>query len=143
MDFWIYLDKESESQGQREKGPSTSVFCALWERKAAVTATELGDQAAPNPTVPMGLLQLGTRSLVSGKMLKLGSSWRDKLSVPRSLSFGALSSSGMKVDLRPLPGWTASSLNNKEKAPFLFLISLKSKGTQSMAVSSVCLRQAG
>lgn len=59
------LDKK---KGQRkpgtrkEKAPFTSVF-VLWERKEAVITTGFGDQAAPNPTDPMVLLQLVTTSL--------------------------------------------------------------------------------
>ena len=107
MGFWLCLAKVTESQGQREKGPSTSVFGALWERKAAVTTTELGDQAAPNPTVPTGLPQLGTKSLVSVKMLELGTCRRSNLSVTTVLELWNLA--GKKVDLRPLPGWIVSS----------------------------------
>lgn len=66
------------------------MFGDLWERKGAGRATGLGDQAAPNPTIPMVLLQLGTISLASVKILRLGMSWRNKLSLPADLGLWSL-----------------------------------------------------
>lgn len=66
---------------RKEKAPFTPVFVVLWERKEAVITTGFGGPGSTQPHCSYGPAAAGY-NISDLKMLKLGMSWRNKLSLP-------------------------------------------------------------